>query len=168
VQNQVDLRKFKNFSKFKERFLSSFPENAFKEDQKNICWNYQGSRNNSGYGIIGWGDKDTYLSNRLSYIIFNGLIPYGKIVRHTCDNRLCVNPKHLILGTYYDNSIDSVKRNRQAHMILNEEAVKVIKWFLKYKPKRGLAAKLARLYNITPETIGAIKTRKSWSWVQIN
>lgn len=168
MQNQVDIKEFKNFSQFKERFLSSFPENAFKEGQEDNCWNYKGSRHNSGYGEIGWGDKDHYLSNRLSYIIFNGLIPYGKIVRHTCDNRLCVNPKHLILGTHYDNSIDSVKRNRQGHMKLNEECVKVIKWMLKYKLRRGLAAKLARLHNVVPETIGAIKAGKSWSWVQIN
>ena len=38
---------------------------------------------------------------------------HGNIVRHTCDNRRCINPKHLVLGTHKDNSQDMVQRGRQ-------------------------------------------------------
>ena len=66
-----------------------------------------------------------------------------------------------------DNSVDMVKRNRQGAQKLNEEAVKVIKWMLKYKPRRGLAIKLAELYNVLPNTISQIKCNQRWAWIKV-
>ena len=100
-------------------------------------------------------------------MIYNGFIPQGKIIMHTCDNPRCVNPKHLILGTQLDNLSDMAKRNRHGMSKLNPEAVKVIKWMLKYKNYHGLASKLARLHDVTPYAIADIKRNKSWAWVKI-
>ena len=50
---------------------------------------------------------------------------------------------------------------------LNEEAVKVIKWFLEYRPKRGLASKLARLHHVSPSIIHNIKKGYLWGWIEI-
>jgi hypothetical protein len=50
----------------------------------------------------------------LSYIIFNGPISDGLLVRHTCDNRRCINPDHLINGTHADNAADRDVRGRIA------------------------------------------------------
>lgn len=47
-----------------------------------------------------------------SYMMFNGNIPKGKVVRHTCHNTGCVNPKHLILGTQKENIKDAIMANR--------------------------------------------------------
>ncbi len=163
---QIDIRKFKSFPSFKERFLSHFPKNYQNDCMMDSCWNYEGVIDSQGYGRIYYGNKG-YRANIISYMIFNGLIKHDQIVRHTCDNPHCVNPKHLIVGTMYDNSIDCVKRNRQGHQKLNEEAVKVIKWMLKYKPEKGLAIKLAKLYNVTSANISMIKIGKSWSWVKV-
>jgi len=44
-----------------------------------------------------------------------GEIPKGKVLRHTCDNKLCINPEHLIIGTYKDNTNDMVQRGRARH-----------------------------------------------------
>ena len=53
--------------------------------------------------------------HRHAYRRFKGEIPIGMIVRHTCDNRLCCNPDHLILGTHADNARDREERRRGAY-----------------------------------------------------
>lgn len=164
--NQVDIRTFSGFPKFKKRFLSYLPS-KYKE-MEDQCWNWLGSKNSStGYGRLGWGKKDRYDAHKISYLIFKGQIPLNTIVRHTCDNRICVNPNHLIIGTHYDNSVDSVKRGRQGHQKLNEECVKVIRWMVKNNFNPGLIQKLADVHNVTRQTINDIIKNRSWTWVQI-
>lgn len=86
---------------------------------------------------------------------------------HTCDNPCCINPKHLVLGNNQDNVIDSVKKDRWHTAKLNTEAVKVIKWMLKYQPKRGLASKLARLHGVGRSVISSIASGKVWSFIKV-
>ncbi len=163
---EIDIRRFTSFPEFKKRFLTRINKECFLSENKDKCWNWQGGRHWSGHGQTSWvGTK--YLAHRISYIIFNGLIPNGLLVRHTCNNPSCINPKHLILGSHSDNSIDSVKAGTQRSQVLNEECVKVIKWMLKYKPKRGLSSKLARLHKVRKQTISSIKKGLSWTWVKI-
>ena len=153
---QVDIRKFKNFPLFKRRFLNKIPKECFEKGNEDKCWEWQGPKHNQGYGQLAW-DGTQYKAHRLSWIIFNGLIPRGLIVRHMCHNKACVNPNHLRLGTYADNAIDSIEIGAHGSQKLNEEAVKVIKWMLRYKPKRGLASKLARFYGVNHKTISMIR-----------
>lgn len=163
---QVDIRTFKFFPQFKRKFLSLFPVNAFKENQKNVCWLWPGYLENTGYGRITYGGK-RYGVHQMSYLIFHGPIPNGQLVRHTCDNKACVNPRHLILGNHYTNILDMLKRDPHNCIKLNEECVKVIKWMLKYKYKHGLVKKLADLHQVHISTISDIKRKKTWSWVNI-
>jgi len=162
----LDIRSFDSFIELKKRFLSRVPKKYFTTSYNDKCWYWRAENKNPDYRQLKWGGK-MYLVHRLSYLIFNGLIPLNKIVRHTCDNPSCINPKHLILGTHYDNSIDSVKNNRQGHQKLNIEAVKVIKWMLKYKNKRGLTKKLSILYDVDASTITHIKKGDQWGWVEV-
>lgn len=160
----VDIRKFKSFPQFKKRFLNDFPKNYQEDSMIDSCWYWEGTINTANsirnYGRVGYGG-DHYYAHRISYLIFKGLIPLNQVIRHTCDNPRCVNPKHLIAGTQSDNGLDMAKKHRQGQQKLNSEAVKVIKWFLKYKPKRGLITKLARLHNVSRATIYHIKSKKT-------
>ena len=47
---------------------------------------------------------------RYIYQMFKGEIPSGLVIRHTCDNKKCINPDHLILGTYKENTQDYMER----------------------------------------------------------
>lgn len=69
---------------------------------------------NRGYGVIGVGYK-LMLAHRVSYMINVGDIPSDLCVLHKCDNRLCVNPDHLFLGTQKNNLDDMRRKGRQKY-----------------------------------------------------
>lgn len=75
------------------------------------CHEFTGHINIDGYGDV-WFLGQYVEAHRLSFILYKGAIPLGHVVRHTCDNRRCVNPAHLIVGTPADNVKDMVERNR--------------------------------------------------------
>ena len=77
------------------------------------CWLWIGStsgRPGRRYGCF-WNGK-AIKAHQFAYEIFKGQRDHGKIVCHTCDVPLCVNPDHLYLGTWRDNVRDAVKRGR--------------------------------------------------------
>jgi hypothetical protein len=65
-----------------------------------------------GYPVFTQGGKQ-YLLSRFVYGLLKGNTK-GLVVRHTCDNPLCINPDHLLIGTHNDNVQDKVNRGRQA------------------------------------------------------
>lgn len=76
------------------------------------CWEWQGGKNNIGYGLIR-DDKKMRTTHRVSYEEHNNtIIPAGLVVMHSCDNPSCCNPQHLSLGTMKDNIQDMIQKNR--------------------------------------------------------
>ena len=85
-----------------------------EEDKTTGCWQWIRARHKAGYGAIGWTirGKIVRYAHRASYELFVGPIPDDVLVCHRCDNRLCINPQHLFLGTWKDNYDDMVQKGR--------------------------------------------------------
>ena len=150
-------------------------EHSFEE-----CWEWSGNRTVDGYGVIKDGTRNRR-AHRVSWEIHKGPIPDGMHVLHSCDNRPCVNPSHLRLGTHQDNMRDMAVRGRagggdgyrfhakgiqrgenNAHAIATEE---VVRW-VRAQHAAGVSYKeLAARTGLAYPTVYAIANRRTWKHV---
>lgn len=75
------------------------------------CWEWTGAKNSGGYGVMRVGNIQCY-THRISFELSHGRIVEDFDVLHHCDNRCCVRPEHLWLGTDQDNVDDKTKKGR--------------------------------------------------------
>lgn len=80
-------------------------------DKTATCWNWTGALTSGGYGNCKENGR-VVRAHRKAWELVNGPIPAGMWVLHHCDNRRCVNPAHLFLGTARDNAVDCVRKGR--------------------------------------------------------
>ena len=152
-----------------EQVLNRFWSKVFKTDS---CWIWvAGKRGKTGYGAFRHKDKIKD-AHRFSYELFNGEINNSKLfVCHKCDNRGCVNPEHLYLGTAKDNvrdmilagnmfdinSIDRPKGDRHWNSILTEDQIVMMRDEYKQYKLSGLKIKdLYDKYKISKTTFHAL------------
>lgn len=136
-------------------------EDKFHKDDENICWFWQGSVDQLGYGMFKL-EGVTIRSHRASYQFYRGEIPKGLKVLHSCDNRDCVNPKHLSLGTQRDNIYDMMNKDRQGFNKLKREDVLSIRKLL----MQGLSqVHIAQQFKVDQSVISRISTGNAWSHV---
>lgn len=88
-----------------ERFWS-------KVDTSGACWNWTAAIDKAGYGRISGPQRTMLYAHRTAWELTYGAIPPGLFVCHHCDNRRCVNPKHLFVGSSYQNTHDMLAKNR--------------------------------------------------------
>lgn len=130
-----------------ERFFSKVEINS---KENNSCWLWKGSTYLNGYGSFCVAGRKPNVASRVSWQIAHGEIPEGMVVCHICDNKLCVRPSHLFLGTQADNINDMKQKGRMAygdklpHTKLSDKEVSLIR-------SLDLPAKvIAKTFNISP------------------
>lgn len=93
--------------------------------EENECWPWTAGFFDTGYGAFSLG-KQNVGAHRASFVLsFRGLAP-AEVVRHSCHNRSCVNPGHLLAGSQADNIGDMVCAGRQARGSTHGRVVPVI------------------------------------------
>lgn len=125
------------------------------------CWGWRASVGSHGYGQITYLQQK-YTAHRVSWELHFGSIPDGLCVLHRCDNRRCVNPNHLFLGTRKDNLEDMTAKGRRVrgskHGRSKLTEAEVLEIRSSNEPQRVLAAR----YCVTPGAISLIKIRRNW------
>lgn len=125
------------------------------------CWHWTGQAKNSGYGYIGRGGRKggKILSHRAAWMLTNGEIPSGYVVRHICHNRSCCNPAHLMIGTQGENVQDMWERPSgfpKGNTKLTDNDVLAIRRSSKSN------AELARSYGVLPSHIWGVRNGRCW------
>uniref|UniRef100_A0A6M3IM37 Putative homing endonuclease n=1 Tax=viral metagenome TaxID=1070528 RepID=A0A6M3IM37_9ZZZZ len=137
-----------------ERFWS----NVDKEGP-NSCWIWKGSVNSMGHGQMLFMRRNI-TAHRVSWIINVGPIPKRKCILHHCDNRLCVNPAHLYVGTQSDNNRDRAHRNPtgQGGRFTKVPDIEIER--IRNMSRNYSQAFLSRLFNYHPSTISRIINKR--------
>ena len=128
------------------------------------CWEWTACKHNTGYGQMSINQKPK-LSHRLSWEIYVGEIPEDLCVLHQCDNRLCVNPAHLFLGTRGDNARDCKSKGRNAFGERNGMARLTSKQVERIRDLRrqGHSSKeLAEMFTVCSNHIDSIIAGRRW------
>lgn len=143
------------------RFLSKVDAAGFDPVQ---CWPWRGAGKGNGYGNV-TVDQKQLGAHRRAYELFCGPVPDGSDVCHSCDNRWCVNPDHLFLGSREMNMADCVAKGRAAggrRKHLKENTIQEIKRRL----KTGLTPRrVADDMDVNYHTVTAIQRGDSYGRV---
>lgn len=120
------------------------------------CWEWKASKIHSGYGQFKIRHNKMVGAHRTSWEMFNSPIPHGLYVLHKCDNRSCVNPMHLFLGTAKDNMQDKMNKGRCVSPGFKGEkhydaklTDKIVISCRKRRISGELISELAKEYNVT-------------------
>lgn len=130
------------------------------------CWEWIGMTISTGYGAYHVAPGIRAMAHRYSYELHHGPIGKGLFVCHRCDNRLCVNPRHLFCGTQRQNVADMLDKgrgnwrgmkgtdNHQAK--IDPDVVRAI------RTSSDTAQTAAEQYGLSKSLIYAIRQRRLW------
>ena len=138
-----------------------------KVQKTDTCWLWTAGKDKCGYGQFMNAEKVCNQAHRFSWAIYNGDIPTGMCILHSCDRPECVNPDHLKLGTYQENMKERDRKKRNAwgekmgNSRLTEEKV------LEIRASSNSYWSLSKVYGVSQTTIRAAKLGLTWSRLSV-
>lgn len=128
------------------------------------CWEWSAALDADGYGRVSAGSRGAGMlqAHRASWCLTFGDVPEGQSVLHRCDNRRCVRPGHLFLGTQRENAQDMAQKERgNTRKLTASEVIQI-----RFASSRGESrSALARRYGVGRSNIGSIARRETWQHV---
>lgn len=159
---------------FTKKEIARFESKVVKVGETG-CWEWIGPMfKDSGYGMfcMSGRKRKTWAAHRISWMMNSGQeIPQGMLVCHRCDNRKCVNPEHLFIGTHKENNVDTQVKGRGNHPTgdrctwskVTEDQVKEI---LMSPYGKGANGDFAKRFGITQSQVSHIRSGKRWTHVK--
>jgi predicted XRE-type DNA-binding protein len=145
--------------------LERFWSKVDKTSHPNGCWIWLDHIKPTGYGEFRDGKKKVR-AHRFAYELVNGPIPKGMYLLHSCDNRACVNPAHLSIGTAKENQEDMTRKGRgrvgtrNGSAKLTEQDVMKIKDLL----AQGFSqTQIAKRFGVHQTNISEISLGRAWN-----
>ncbi|MBA3843622.1 MAG: HNH endonuclease [Actinobacteria bacterium] len=122
------------------------------------CWMWLRSIGSHGYGNAKVPGANGTVAHRVSYRAFKGPIPKGMLVQHSCDQKWCVNPDHLSLGTDATNAVDKQIKGRAAKKLRPADVHQIRELLDTGMPM----LRIARRFGVDPALIPRIRDGHVW------
>lgn len=150
--------------------MNRFWHKIRKSPERDGCWLWQGATNHHGYGVFHVKKGVTSTAHKFSYKLAHPRteIADGLQVQHKCDNRRCVNPDHLKLGTPRQNTRDMLRRGRQVKSSGKAHGNSRLSWSIvrniraTYQGRYGEMSSLCKQFGVSKATIKDIISERSW------
>jgi hypothetical protein len=130
------------------------------------CWEWTRPPGSHGYGTFYYNKKSRMLAHRMAYTLVRGEFDTSLFVLHRCDNRICVNPSHLFLGTAKQNSEDMCQKLRHPRGECRPNAKLSPEAILRIRSGDIPSRLLALEYSVTPQHIDKIRRFEQWKHVK--
>lgn len=127
---------------------------------ENGCWEWLGGLDEDGYGYF--YIPGTSRAHRASWLLFVGPIPTDHSVCHHCDNRRCVRPTHLFVGTNAVNMADKIAKQRHSRGTQIGNSKLTEGQVLEIRGSIAPTGELSRRFNVHRNSISAIRNGTKW------
>lgn len=129
------------------------------------CWLFEGAWTSAHYGNVGY-EGHNWLAHRLSFVLLGGELAPDDVLCHRCDTPACLNPAHLFVGSFADNSQDMARKERHMHGERHHMARLTVAAVLEIRRSPLSDEELALQFGVCRATVTYARNGKTWKQVR--